>query len=180
MITKMLNPFIKTKRLVQSRLNLYVIAASALLLISSIVLGVGSVLAATSTTMNYSAQLTAKDGTPITSLTMVQFSIYNHLTGGSAADTPSESGPLLWTETYSADTFDGNDPCEKITPDLDGNFSKKLGNCVPLPSYLKADSTYYIGVRVGTDSEASPRMPLAACPSAAAPFTGLMPSPCAR
>ncbi len=138
-----------------------ILAGALLLLLSSIVLSVGSVLAATSTTMNYSAQLTDKSDIPITSPTIVQFSLYNHPTDGDPTGTLSEGGPLLWTETYSADTFEGNDPCEKVTPDVDGSFSKKLGNCVPLPSYLKADSTYYIGVRVGVDSEANPRMPLA-------------------
>ncbi len=150
----------------------YVLGVGALLLIFSIAFSIGSVLAATSLTVDYKAQLTAKDGSLIISATTVQFSIYNHLTEGLSTDTPSESGPLLWTETYSADTFDGNDPCEKITPDSGGNFSKGLGTCTPLPSYLKADSTYYIGVKVGADSEASPRIPLSLskAQSGGAPF----------
>ncbi len=111
--------------------------------------------------INYQSRLRDSDSVPITSATTIQFSIYNDSTNGSPSDTPSSTGPLLWTETY-----DGGS-CAEIDPDDEGYFTVKLGSCTSFPSYLDFTSdTLYLGVKVGTDSEATPRAQLGSAPFA--------------
>ncbi len=111
--------------------------------------------------INYQGKLKDSGGNSITAPTTIQFSLYSHITNGSSSDTPSSSGPLLWTETY-----DGSGGCAQITPDSDGIFAQHLGSCVPFPSYLDFTDEYYLGVKIGTDAEATPRVPFATNPYA--------------
>ncbi len=111
--------------------------------------------------INYQGKLKDSGGNSITAPTTIQFSLYSHITNGSSSDTPSSSGPLLWTETY-----DGSGSCSQITPDSDGIFAQHLGSCVPFPSYLDFTDKYYLGVKIGTDAEATPRVPFATNPYA--------------
>ena len=111
--------------------------------------------------INYQGKLRDTGGNPITALTTIQFSLYSHITNGSPSDVPGSAGPLLWTETY-----DGSGGCAQITPDSDGIFAQHLGSCVPFPSYLDFTDGYYLGVKIGADAEATPRVPFATNPYA--------------
>jgi len=111
--------------------------------------------------VNYQGRLRDSAGNPITTPTTIQFSLYSHPTNGSPTDTPSASGPLLWTETY-----DGSGGCAQITPGADGIFAQHLGSCVPFPAYLDFTQEYYLGVKIGGDAEATPRVPLSSHPYA--------------
>ncbi len=112
--------------------------------------------------VNYQGRLMDSSGNPITTPTTIQFSLYNHPTNGSPGGTPSSAGPLLWTETY-----DGSNPnCQQITPGADGIFAQHLGDCVSFPSYLDFTQEYYLGVKIGSDNEATPRVPLSTHPYA--------------
>ncbi len=113
--------------------------------------------------INYQARLRDNLGAPIIASTTVQFSIYNNLTGGAPTDTPGQSGPLLWTETYDQ----ASGACVKVSPDANGYFTLTLGECVAFPGYLDFSSgTYYLGVKIDTDAEASPRVKLNSHPYA--------------
>jgi len=107
--------------------------------------------------INYQARLRDNLGAPITASTTIQFSIYNNPSSGSPGDTPDQNGPLLWTETYDQ----GSGACAEILPDAQGYLTLTLGDCVIFPSYLDFSSgTYYLGVKIESDSEASPRVKL--------------------
>ncbi len=124
------------------------------------VLSFRAIYASVSDNLNYQGKLKDSAGNPITSPTTIQFSLYSHITNGSPSDVPSQSGPLLWSETY-----DGSNPnCSQITPGTDGIFAQHLGDCVAFPSYLDFTKEYYLGVKVGSDAEATPRVPLTTNP----------------
>ena len=109
--------------------------------------------------VNYQGRLRDAGGSPIVVPTTIQFSLYNHITNGAPSDVPSQAGDLLWTETY-----DGSGGCAQITPGDDGIFAQLLGTCVSFPAYLDFTGEYYLGVKIGADAEASPRIPLATNP----------------
>ena len=112
--------------------------------------------------VNYQGRLRDSSGNPITTPTTIQFSLYSHITNGAPTDVPSSAGPLLWTETY-----DGSNPnCQQITPGADGIFAQHLGDCVSFPAYLDFTQEYYLGVKIGSDNEATPRVPLSTHPYA--------------
>ncbi len=113
--------------------------------------------------INYQGRLRDNGGTPITTSTTIQFSIYNNANTGVPTDTPSSAGPLLWTEVY--DGSSGN--CPKVQPDAQGYFTVNLGACGAFPSYLDfSTGTYYLAVKIESDNEASPRVILATHPYA--------------
>ena len=120
------------------------------------------VQAATPENLNYQGKLKDSGGIPITTATTIQFSIYNNITTGLPSDVPSAVGPLLWTEIY--DQGVGN--CMQIDPDAEGIFGQRLGTCVSFPAYMDFTDEYYIGVKVGADGEATPRIPLSSNPYA--------------
>ncbi|MCH7649169.1 MAG: hypothetical protein IIA83_11255, partial [Thaumarchaeota archaeon] len=122
-----------------------------------------AVHAAIPTFINYQSRLRDSSSNAITSATTIQFSIYNTSSSGSPSDTASSSGPLLWTETY--DQASGS--CIQIDPDSEGYFTVELGSCTAFPSYLDFTSaTLYVGVKVASDSEATPRAQLGTAPYA--------------
>jgi len=85
--------------------------------------------------INYQGYLTDPQGIPIGDTVSIAFSIYSQASGGMA----------LWTETRSVTL-------------TDGLFSVDLGNSTPIT--LPFDTQYYLGVRIGSDSEMTPRQPM--------------------
>ena len=85
--------------------------------------------------INFQGYLTDPHGISIDNAVSIVFSIYSHPTGGTA----------LWTETQTVTV-------------TDGVFSTNLGSTNPIN--LAFDTTYYLGITVGSDSEMSPRQPI--------------------
>jgi hypothetical protein len=81
--------------------------------------------------------------TPATGSVAMVFSIYGAATGGTA----------LWTESYN------------VTLD-DGYYSVQLGSKTNFPATLWDGSVRYVGLKVGTDDEMTPREEVAAAPYA--------------
>ncbi len=79
----------------------------------------------------------------VTTLQQIVFTIYDTDTAGVA----------LWTETQS------------VTPD-DGYFSARLGETTPIPATVFTGVKRYLGVKVGTDPEMTPRQTLVSVPYA--------------
>jgi len=122
-----------------------------------------TVHAAVPTFINYQSRLRDSSSNAVTSATTIQFSIYNDSSSGSPSDTASSAGSLLWTETY--DQASGS--CVQISPDSEGYFTVELSSCTSFPSYLDfSNSGLYIGVKIGSDSEATPRAELGTAPFA--------------
>ena len=95
------------------------------------------VLAAVPSTMNYQAYLTDDMGVPVDGAADVVISIYNIDVGGTA----------LWSETRLGTTVNK------------GVLSVELGDTVPFPPGL-FEMPLWIGVKVGTDLEMTPRRPV--------------------
>lgn len=95
--------------------------------------------------INYQGTLTDTSGNPVPDGQYgVVFSIYDVLTEG----TP------LWTETWDSSTM-------SITTNK-GDFSVLLGTHNPIPASFFADHPLtYLGIKVGADSEMSPRQKIA-------------------
>jgi hypothetical protein len=88
-------------------------------------------------TISFQARLTqVAGGVPVDGVTSVVFSIYTSLTGG----------PVIWTETQTIDVDQGN-------------LVALLGSVTPFT--LACDETYFLGVKVGTDAEMTPRFEMA-------------------
>ncbi len=100
-------------------------------------------------TINFQGKLVNAAGTNVTNSTYsVTFSFYNHPTAGSPA-----SG-YLWQETDSVTT-------------VDGIFRVALGSNVAFPANFNFNwDGLYLGVKVGSDSEMTPRIQMAAVPFA--------------
>ncbi len=96
-------------------------------------------------TINYQGYLTDSEGNPVDGDVKMTFSIYDVATGGTA----------LWTET------------KDVTVNY-GVYSVVLGTEDPSsnPLNLPFDVPYYLGVKVGTDEEMTPRQPLTSVPYA--------------
>ncbi len=91
----------------------------------------------------FSASLKTANGTTVADGNYsVQFNIYTVATGGTAT----------WTETQTIAVSGGV-------------ISANLGDVTPIPSSLTFnDTSYYLGVKVGTDAEATPRRLIGAVP----------------
>ena len=91
-------------------------------------------------TINYQGYLTDSIGNPLNGTVDMVFALYDVDTGGSP----------LWTETQTS------------VPVTDGLFSVNLGEVDPItnPLDLPFDTSYWLGVTVGTDSEMTPRQPV--------------------
>lgn len=88
-------------------------------------------------TMHFQGYLKDSSNDPVDGNVDIVFALYDVSTGGSA----------LWTETHNA------------VPVTDGVYSVVLGSSTPID--LAFDTTYYLGVKVGADSEMTPRQELA-------------------
>lgn len=95
----------------------------------------GTAFGAIPTKISYQGYLTDSGGTPISGTVSIQFAIYDAATGGTS----------LWSETQSVTVSHGI-------------FSVYLGDTTPLN--LPFDVPYYLGLKVGTDPEMTPRIPL--------------------
>jgi hypothetical protein len=102
-------------------------------------LSASAVFAAVPQTISYQGYLTDSSGQPMNGTVGMTFSLYNVATGGSA----------LWTEGHSVTV-------------TNGVHSVILGgsSLVPVPITLPFDQQYYLGIRVGSDPEMSPRQKL--------------------
>ena len=98
------------------------------------------------TTISYQGRLADSSGDPVTTSGVgMQFRLYNTDTGGSS----------LWEEPHTA------------VPVEDGLFHVLLGSTNPIPvSLLANNSTLWLGITVGSDSEMSPREQIASVPYA--------------
>jgi hypothetical protein len=92
--------------------------------------------------INYQGYLTDSAGTPINTTVPISFSLYSD---------PGPGGTALWTETQNMVV-------------ASGVYSVKLGSVNPIT--LSFDAQYYLGVKVGTDLEMTPRQPLTTVPYA--------------
>jgi hypothetical protein len=97
------------------------------------------------TIINYQGTLTDTSGNPVPNGQYgVVFSIYDVSTGGTA----------LWTETWNS----GTTPITTIG----GDFGVLLGTHNPIPASFFADHPLtYLGIKVGSDSEMTPRQKIA-------------------
>jgi len=98
------------------------------------------------TTISYQGRLADSSGAPVTTSGVgMQFRLYNTDTGGSP----------LWEERHTA------------VPVEDGLFHVLLGSTDPIPVLLLANnSTLWLGITVGADSEMTPREQIASVPYA--------------
>jgi YVTN family beta-propeller protein len=97
-------------------------------------------------TINYQGYLKNTDGSPVNTSVSVVFSLYTTASGGSA----------IWTQT------------QNITP-ANGVYSVQLGGGSspnPIPATVFANDTLYLGVKVGSDAEMTPRQQLTTTPYA--------------
>lgn len=99
-------------------------------------------------TISYQGQMTDTNGNPINGSTNMVFKLYSGPSGGTA----------LWTESWSG----GN--AVEVT---DGLFHVMLGGITPIPqSLLAGNSDLWLGIKVGTDNEMTPRIQLGSSPFA--------------
>jgi hypothetical protein len=87
--------------------------------------------------INYQGYLTNAAGIPVNGARQLTFTIYDQPTAGNA----------LWTETQNAIV-------------LNGVYSIRLGEVEPIT--LAFSIPYYLGIKVGSDPEMTPRQPLSA------------------
>lgn len=107
------------------------------------VLGTAPAFAAVPTTLTEQGRLLDTSGTPVTGSVSLVFSLYDAASGGN----------LLWTEPQT------------ITLD-EGYFSALLGSVTAFPTNALNGATRYLGVKVNTDPEMSPRQTVNSVPYA--------------
>ena len=91
--------------------------------------------------INYQGYLTQPDGSPMDTTVAMTFTIWNN------------SGDPLWSEQHFGITV------------TNGLFSVRLGQTVPIPDFCLTDSdNRQLGIRVGSDSEMTPLIPLSSVP----------------
>lgn len=117
-----------------SKSRVYMIFVSTFLLFFC--LHAGTVSAATPQTMNYQGYLTNTSGVPVNTTVSITFALYDVSTDGTA----------LWTETHGSVAVSN------------GVFNVVLGNTTPIN--LAFDVQYWLGVKVGSDAEMTPRRQL--------------------
>ncbi len=99
------------------------------------------VFAAVPTTINYQGYLTDSSGAPLTGTVSIVFSLY------------TSGGAKQWTETQGSVSV------------AKGRFSVQLGSSSAFTADL-FDTPLYLGVKVGSDAEMTPRKPLSTAPYA--------------
>jgi hypothetical protein len=104
--------------------------------------------AASTATIPYQGRLADSGGSPLNGSYAMTFKLYNVANNGGA----------LWTETWSG----GNSVSVS-----NGLFNVMLGSLTPMPQSLFSDNTsLWLGVKVGADSEMAPRVQLGSAPFA--------------
>ncbi len=97
------------------------------------------------TTLPYQGRLTSNEGTPITSTVAMTFNLYNVASGGSS----------LWSESWASVSVNS------------GLFSALLGSTNPIsPTLITENPSLWLGIKVGTDSEMTPRVQIGSVPFA--------------
>lgn len=94
-------------------------------------------------TLTEQGRLLDTAGAPATGSVSIVFTIYDAASGGAS----------LWTET------------QNVTLD-DGYFSARLGEVTAIPGTVFTGATRYLGVKVGSDAEMTPRQTLVSVPYA--------------
>ena len=90
--------------------------------------------------MNYQALLTDDNDNPVRNQTLrIKFTIYDDSTGGS----------IKWTETLS------------VTTNNDGAYNALLGSVTPISDAVFNDTLRWLGIKVASDPEMTPRIRLA-------------------
>jgi len=84
--------------------------------------------------ISYQGQLNDRNGVPVNATVNFSFSLYNVATNGTA----------LWTEAQTV-------------PVSNGVFNVQLGAVQALPPVVFAENNLYLGIKVGADSEMTPR-----------------------
>jgi hypothetical protein len=128
-----------------------IFVVSIVLLVSRVIakpLPTQAAQAFTTGVLSYQGTLVDSLGNPVTGSDNLTFSLYSSL----SSTTP------LWQEVRSG---------VNAVPIADGLFSIMLGSLQPIPVSVWDESELYLGVKVGADSEMSPRERLAIVPSAA-------------
>ncbi|HOD66283.1 MAG TPA: hypothetical protein PKM94_06265 [candidate division Zixibacteria bacterium] len=95
-------------------------------------------------TINYQGRLTGTGGAPLDTTVNMVFTIYTASSGGTA----------LWTETRTGVVV------------ADGLFSVALGSVNPINLSVFGGADRWLGIKVGTDAEMTPRALLSAAPYA--------------
>lgn len=104
-------------------------------------------------TIPYQGRIANSAGTPLTGNYEITFALYSQLSGGAA----------LWTEAWTG----GNSV--RIS---DGLFNVLLGSLQPIPqSVITGNSNLWLGVKVSSDAEMSPRVQLGSVPFATQALT---------
>lgn len=92
--------------------------------------------------INYQGIVTNENGDPIRTAVDIVFTIYN----------AAVMGDVLWTEVRN------------LTPDTDGRFTVVLGQAVPIADSVFKSPPCWLGVKVGMDTELTPRTLLSSVP----------------
>jgi len=88
--------------------------------------------------INYQGKLTNASNIPLSGIYSMVFTIYDAESGGTA----------IWTETQTTVTAES------------GFFNVILGSVTPIPPLFTTEATTYLGIKVGADSEMTPRQKL--------------------
>ena len=109
--------------------------------LAAVLVAVAVSLAAVPQTINFQGYLADSGGTPVNGTVQMQFKLYS---SQSVTATP------LWSETHQSVQV------------ADGRYSVVLGNGspTPVPINLPFDMPYYLGIKVGSDAEMTPRLAL--------------------
>ena len=102
------------------------------------------------TLMSYQGKLVDSSGVPLDGNVAITFTLYTASTGGTT----------LWTEAYT-----GVSPAPYVSVSQ-GHFSVSLGSLTPISPDVFSGSTVYLGVKIGADSEMTPRVSLLTTPYA--------------
>ncbi len=126
-----------------------------IVMLATMLLALGAALAGAEVppTINHQGYLTTDAGAPVTGTRAMAFTLYGAAEGGTA----------LWTETQTV-TVTG------------GLFNVFLGDVTFLPDSVFTGQALFLGVRVGTDSEMTPRIRLATVPYAFASGRDALPA----
>ena len=118
---------------------------AALALVLLLAVSQSALAAAVPATVGYQGRLYDQNGNPITGTLSVVFSLYATANGGTA----------VWSETQSV-AF------------ADGYFATQLGSVTAFGTTAFDGTVRYLGVKVGTDAEMTPRAVVASVPYALA------------